>query len=308
MGYKRAGFRVLGNCEIDPRMNAVYVANLHPKYNFLMDLRNFNKLNDLPDELTRLDILDGSPPCSTFSTAGNREADWGREKAFREGQTKQRLDDLFFVFLETVAKLRPKIAVAENVTGLIGGNARGYVNEIIKGFRRLGYEVQIFQMNAAHMDVPQVRERVFFIANNQGFPKLTLCFGGTPIPFGQVQTPHGIPIDPKRAPDAYFLLRHMKKGDQDLRDINMRIRGKNTRYNEKLLYDDKVACTIIANGGFIRACDKSRASEDDFRNISSFPQDYDFGKENAQYICGMSVPPNMMAHIALEIYRQWMNR
>ena len=138
MGYKRAGFKVLGNVEIDPKINSMYVKNNHPKYNFCMDLRDFNKKEDLPDELYHLDILDGSPPCTVFSTAGQREKTWGKEKKFREGQKKQRLDDLFFVWLDTVAKLKPKIAIAENVTGLLKGNAKGYVNEIIHGFHDIG--------------------------------------------------------------------------------------------------------------------------------------------------------------------------
>ena len=181
MGYKRAGFRVIGNCEIDPRMNEIYVKNNHPKYNYQMDLRDFNNLDNLPDELYNLDILDGSPPCSTFSTAGSREKVWGKARAFREGQKTQTLDDLFFVFLNTVEKLKPKIVVAENVTGLLKGNAKGYVNEIIKRFHSAGYEVQIFKLNAAKMNVPQARERVFFIANNQNFKKIKLQFNEKPI-------------------------------------------------------------------------------------------------------------------------------
>jgi DNA (cytosine-5)-methyltransferase 1 len=47
-----------------------------------------------------LDILDGSPPCSSFSMAGNREKDWGKEKKFREGQAEQVLDNLFFDFID----------------------------------------------------------------------------------------------------------------------------------------------------------------------------------------------------------------
>lgn len=90
MGYKRAGFQVLGNVEIAPKMNNVYKANHHPKYNFCMDIRDFNKLEEVPNELMHLDILDGSPPCSTFSLAGSREDAWGKEKVFREGQEKQR--------------------------------------------------------------------------------------------------------------------------------------------------------------------------------------------------------------------------
>lgn len=108
MGYKRAGFKVLGNVEIDKKINEMYVKNFNPKYNFNMDLREFNLLENLPQELYQLDILDGSPPCSTFSMAGVREKAWGKEKRFREGQKLQTLDDLFFVFLDTVKKIKSK--------------------------------------------------------------------------------------------------------------------------------------------------------------------------------------------------------
>jgi DNA (cytosine-5)-methyltransferase 1 len=50
MGYKLAGYTVIGNCEIDPDMMRVYKANHHPKYSFLMDIRDFVKL---PDEESR---------------------------------------------------------------------------------------------------------------------------------------------------------------------------------------------------------------------------------------------------------------
>ncbi|WP_221934134.1 DNA cytosine methyltransferase, partial [Klebsiella pneumoniae] len=68
MGYKLAGFDVVGCNEIDPRMNSIYVINHHPKHNYLCDIRKLVKM-DLPEELYNLDILDGSPPCSSFSTA-----------------------------------------------------------------------------------------------------------------------------------------------------------------------------------------------------------------------------------------------
>lgn len=51
MGYKRAGFEVIGNVEIDPLMNDLYITNHHPKYNYCEDLREFNKRQDLPDEI-----------------------------------------------------------------------------------------------------------------------------------------------------------------------------------------------------------------------------------------------------------------
>ena len=71
-------------------MMKLYRRNHHPKYPYLMDIREFNQLQVYPEKLRHLDILDGSPPCSVFSTAGDREKAWGKEKEFREGQKKQR--------------------------------------------------------------------------------------------------------------------------------------------------------------------------------------------------------------------------
>lgn len=304
MGYKRAGFKVIGNVEIDPKINAMYIKNHHPRYNFNMDLREFNKLQNLPEELYHLDILDGSPPCTVFSTAGEREKNWGKEKQFREGQAKQRLDDLFFVWLDTVEKLKPKIAVAENVTGLIKGNAKGYVNQIIKRFREIGYDVQLFKLNAATMDVPQARERVFFVANNQGYPKLKLNFHGKPIKFGEVRTEHGKPIGGL----TKERLRYLTKKDTCMAHILARLEGKESNFNMKIIHDDMVALTITAGGSIVRATDKNWFSDGDCINVSTFPQDYDFCGNNVQYVVGMSVPPNMMANIAMQIWEQWLSK
>ena len=72
MGYKLAGFDVLGCNEIDPKINAMYVKNHNPKYNFNCDIRDLINTK-LSDELYDLDILDGSPPCSVFSMAKKKE-------------------------------------------------------------------------------------------------------------------------------------------------------------------------------------------------------------------------------------------
>ena len=145
MGYKLAGCDVIGCCEIDPKMNEVYVANHHPKYNYLMDIRDFNAIPDdeLPEELFNLDILDGSPPCTTFSMTGKREETWGKEKKFREGQKSQTLDDLSFVFIKTVNKLRPRVVIMENVEGLILGEAWRYVQRIYKEFSGIGQSLVV---------------------------------------------------------------------------------------------------------------------------------------------------------------------
>jgi len=173
MGYRLAGYSMVGANDIDPEMQAHYVRNLHPQHYFLCPIGDL-LTRDLPDELFGLDILDGSPPCSTFSMSGNREADWGKLKHFREGQTEQILSDLFFDYLGLVERLRPRVAIAENVKGILAGNAKGYCRMIFERFRRAGYRPQAFLLNAADCGVPQRRERAFFCAvrDDIAVPKL----------------------------------------------------------------------------------------------------------------------------------------
>ena len=171
MGYKLAGFDVLGCNEIDPKMMEAYKENHKPKLAYLEPIQTFKLRKDLPKELYNLDILDGSPPCSSFSMAGNREKDWGKDKKFREGQACQILDDLFFDFIDLANELQPKVVIAENVKGLLLGNAIEYVRRIYREFDKAGYYCQHWLLNASKMGVPQRRERVFFIALRKDLAK-----------------------------------------------------------------------------------------------------------------------------------------
>lgn len=306
MGYKLAGYEVLGSCELDPKIATVYKANLHPKYSFIMDVRDFLKLPDdkIPDDLFNLDILDGSPPCSTFSTAGLREKAWNKEKQFAEGQKLQTLDDLFFIFIAIAKRLRPKVVIAENVSGLIKGNAKGYVNQIIKEFNEAGYEVQLFLLDASKMGVPQKRERVFFIARRRDLklPLIKLSFKEPQILFGNVRSKTGKAF--KNSKVYEYLLSKRKNTDKSMADIAMRVLGKNSYFNNILFHDNNVADTLTANAKMYRFCDGLYLSKEDVINCSTFPQDYQFGDYNWHFICGMSVPPVMMAQVASEIARQ----
>lgn len=306
MGYKLAGYEVLGNCEIDPEMMKIYKRNNHPKYSYLMDIRDFVNLEDIPEELKDLDVLDGSPPCSVFSMAGSREDGWNTEKVFREGQAKQRLDDLFLHFLNVAKKLQPKVIIAENVKGLIIGKAKGWVNQIVAAFDDAGYAVQIFLFNAAKMGVPQKRERVFFIAHRKDLrlPKLQMVFDYRPILFSEVREESGKPI----VTDAttFKLMKYRIPADRDLSDINKRVRKKYSGFTSPINHDDEPASTVTSGGYQFRMSDGLLMTDRDFINVQTFPQDYDFMDQNVQYVCGMSVPPVMMANIASEVNKQWL--
>ncbi|QWU17377.1 DNA (cytosine-5)-methyltransferase 1 [Paenibacillus sophorae] len=307
MGYKLAGYTVLGNVEIDPQMMRIYQRNHSPRYPFLMPIQDFKSIPDaeLPLELFNLDILDGSPPCSVFSMAGQREAKWGSEHHFREGQAVQRLDDLFFDFLDVAAKLQPRVIVAENVTGMIRGRARGYVSLILSRLKQIGYQPQLFHLNSATMGVPQKRERLFFIAarSDQPFSPLRLNFDEPPLLYGDIRSGSGTPI--KRDKVTYKRWLRRRPSDADIGDITKRIEGRQSSFNTRLLANNKVANTLLSSSVYLRHDEPCRISNEDIVHIQTFPVDYDFMDADVQYVCGMSVPPLMMYRIAEQIHLQW---
>ena len=304
MGYKLAGFQVLGGVEIDPEMMAIYRANHKPKHSYLMGVQQFNELPllSLPDELKNLDLLDGSPPCSVFSMAGKREKKWGSEHHFREGQQKQRLDDLFMHFIDIGQRLQPKVIVAENVKGLILGNAKGYVKEIFAAFREAGYDTQLFLFNAARMGVPQARERTFFIARRRdlGWGKLEIKFEEELQCSGVAMKGASLKGSRPITAETTLLWEKIKPG-QHLGDAH----PKGSRFSEFKINPLGAACTIVSGATFYHWDQPRTLSGAEVVRLQSFPDDYNFCKVKPQYVCGMSVPPYMTQRVALEIGRQW---
>lgn len=77
-------------------------------------------------------------------------------------------------------------------------------------------------------------------------------------------------------------------------------------FNDRIVEDHVIAPTNTSGGMNVRYVDGEKYSDADYISTQTFPQDYDFGKESVQYVCGMSVPPVMMANIAAAIYEQWL--
>lgn len=308
MGYKLAGCDVIGCCEIDPKMNEVYVKNHNPKYNFLMDIRDFNKIpNDkIPIELFNLDILDGSPPCTTFSIAGEREESWGKKKKFREGQQEQTLDDLSFVFIETVKKLKPKTVIMENVEGLLLGNAFDYVKKIYTQLEDAGYRVRHWLLKGEKMGVPQTRHRVFFVAvrNDIDFDleRCDMSFCYESVTYGEIKSGAGAKINQNT--QSYKMLLQATHDDLRIGDVFARLGKKEKCFGTKIAWEENVLQTITAKLDYLRGYEKERISKEDIIHAQTFPEDYDFQSESwhdVAYICGMSVPPVMIKRIVTRL-------
>lgn len=322
MGYKLAGFDVLGCNEIDPKMIEAYKTNHNPKYAYLEPIQTFKLRKDLPKELYSLDILDGSPPCSSFSSAGNREKDWGKDKVFREGQAMQVLDTLFFDFIDLAKELQPKIVIAENVKGLLLGEAKRYVEKINNEFDKAGYIVQHWLLDASKMGVPQRRERVFFIALRKDLatpflyqkdlftiaPKLELDFNQPEILFKEFYQ-KGVDDRPASKGKMFQYWQNKQYGDTLFSDSIFRIEGIKRCFTNMYIYSDGISPTYTSNSDVIYLFDEYR-KPNKFESccIGSYPQDYNFIGVKYYYLIGMSVPPIMTAQIATEIYNQWLSK
>lgn len=165
LGYRMAGFKIIWASEFIEEARKTYRLNAHP--DTIIDPRDIRTVtaNDIFSVtglgVGDLEILDGSPPCASFSTAGTRESSWGKRKQYSD--TVQQTDDLFFEFARLVRGIQPKVFVAENVSGLIKGTAKGYFIEILKKLESCGYRVKCRLLDAQWLGVPQSRQRVIFI-------------------------------------------------------------------------------------------------------------------------------------------------
>lgn len=313
MGYKLAGYEVIAANDIDPEMAWHYKKNLSPKYYFLCPIKDLLKM-DLPKELFGIDILDGSPPCSTFSMAGKREKNWGKNKKFREGQSKQVLSDLFFDFIEFADYLKPKVIIAENVKGIIQGNAKGYVKEIKRRLDAAGYNVHIFLLNAKYCGVAQNRERVFFCCHRKEFDfgKLKFNLSGKVLTVEQVcnDIQNLTEIEKKENKPTILDLKfwmHTKKG-KSYKSASIKLFKKKAAWNYVRVNEKLPCCTLTSQPHVYSHWNECRKlTFNEFKRIGSFPNDYKSTSEKlGKYMVGMSVPPKMIEVIARAVKEQWL--
>ena len=164
LGYKLAGYKVLWANEFIPIAADTYEAN---HKGTIVDRRDIKKV--LPEEILEsiglkqgeLDLMDGSPPCQAFSTAGKREKGWGKDKQYDNG-VKQKNETLFDEYIRILKVIQPKVFIAENVSGLLKGTAKGYFKLILQALKECGYNVKARLLDAQWLGVPQMRQRVIF--------------------------------------------------------------------------------------------------------------------------------------------------
>ncbi len=188
------------SCEIDKAARRTYEANFdtsgHP---FPEDITQV-KAEDVPDH----HIMAGGFPCQPFSAAGKRQgADDPRGQLFHD-------------IVRVVAAKLPRLVLLENVPAFLTLDDGKHANEVHRLLGNLGYAVTRKVMSAVEFGLPQLRERVFFVATrrdvaaNDGsfaFPVgagASLCVADildAKAPKGSID-PKRIVADPTRDPDS----------------------------------------------------------------------------------------------------------
>ena len=161
-GYKMAGHEVVACVEWDAHAVECYRANHPSAHVFHGDIHKVTGemlLNATGLDVGELDVLDGSPPCQGFSTAGRRVLDDPRNSLFKQQ-------------LRLIDELKPRHVVIENVAGMIKGKMKPVAGEVVASLKERGYAVAAGVMEAHYFGVGQYRPRTFFLGSRVGRPSL----------------------------------------------------------------------------------------------------------------------------------------
>ena len=158
LGYQWAGFKELLAIDFESHAIETFKLNFPDVDAWQADIRKVTAeaiLERTGINKGKLDVLDGSPPCQGFSTAGKRKVIDNR-------------NELPFEFIRLIEGLQPRAFVMENVSGMAKGGMRGLFNEILTRMKATGYHVEVHNLNAMYYGVPQSRERIIFIGMRDG--------------------------------------------------------------------------------------------------------------------------------------------
>lgn len=306
LGYRMAGFRVVYANEFIEEAQRTYKAN-HPRS--FLDTRDIREVRP-QDVLERagvdrgeLDLFDGSPPCSAFSTAGKREAGWGKVKAYSD--KAQRVDDLFFEYVRLIDGIRPKVFVAENVSGLVKGTAKGYFKRILAALQEPGYRVSCRVLDAQWLGVPQMRQRTIFVCVRDDLGQAPAHPDPLPYRYTVGEAVAGLPaggdakwLKPGTDTHRYWLA---SKPGASLAEACRELTGKNSFLTHFKQSPARPANTITQGTQQLYHWEEPRTlTLQELRRIGGFPDDFELTGDFSQRWerIGRAVPPLMMARVA----------
>lgn len=296
LGYSMAGYRELLAVEWDD--NAVETFKLNfpdvPVYHGDIAALSVDQCLEMagiaPGEL---DVLDGSPPCQGFSTAGKRILDDPRNQLFRE-------------FVRLLRGLRPRAFVMENVSGMVKGKMKLVFADILRELKASGYRVKAAKLNAMYFNVPQSRERMIFIGVREDVGREPSFPKAQSRPVTVREAFEGVPTEVVPQPTGKVIAKYIPRIPAG---GNMSTLAGYGQDNLVRPYWDKPSPTIRKDaalsgyGCFIHPDEHRFLSIPEYKRLGTFPDGFALiGKYIDQKArIGNSVPPLFMRAIAAHV-------
>ncbi|MCA9741408.1 DNA cytosine methyltransferase [candidate division KSB1 bacterium] len=308
LGYSMAGFRELLAVEWDKHAVAVFRANFPDVPVFHGDIAKLSVeecLEMAGIQKGELDVLDSSPPCQGYSTAGKR--------AFTDAR-----NTLFTEFVRLLRGLQPKVFVMENVSGLVKGKMKLIFAEMLRELKASGYQVSARLLNAAYYGVPQSRQRLIVIGvrNDLGISPTHPVGCYAPVSVRQAlvdcEPSEIVPVAGKNL-RMIARLKPAASGTERNRAA-VQVFGKVRNFNFIRLKWSRPSPTIpktmrvseTFGAGLVMPDDNRYVSIAELKRLGSFPDAFKFvgSFEHKWARIGNSVPPLLMRAIAQHIRQE----
>jgi DNA (cytosine-5)-methyltransferase 1 len=299
LGLENAGFRHVLLNEIDKNSVKTLSAN-RPGWNVIHgDVAEV----DFRDWKGKVDLVQGGFPCQAFSYAG-------KKLGFEDTR-----GTLFYEFARCVNEVKPKIAMGENVRGLLNHDDGKTLETLVEVLEEIGYKVAYRVLRAQYLDVPQKRERLIIIGVRKDlnipfmFPKekdytvsLREAFKDCPASAGQEYSQRKKEIMAKVPPGGYW-----RDLPLDLQKEYMKasfyMSGGKTGMARRLSWDEP-SLTLTCNPAQ-KQTERCHPEETrpltvrEYARIQTFPDDWEFiGSVSSQYKqIGNAVPVNLAYHV-----------
>lgn len=304
LGFRNAGYQIAWANDNARSVKDTYVFNF-PKTSFCDCNINDLSMDEIPSDA--IGII-GGPPCQSWSNAG-------KGGGFDDSRGR-----VFLTFINILKEKKPLFFVAENVKGLLAARNKKSYRIIKNSFVEAGYDVWINCLNANDYDVPQNRERVFFVGFRKGlgvnyeFPRPSEIkpivrdgigdLQDSAVPMGQ--TPVLNAHEYWEGSYSYIFMSRNRVLDWNKPSYTIQASGRQTSIHPqapKMIKIEKDHFEFSQEGLHLYR----RLTARECARIQTFPDDFIFKYKTLNDVykmIGNAVPVNLAYHIGLSIKRE----
>lgn len=319
LGFIKAGFEVVWANDFDADAQAIHELNIGK-----IDKRDILTVHE--DDIPDGDILTAGFPCQPFSNAGSRKGVYdSRGMLYKE-------------CLRIIKCKMPKVFVFENVKGLLstkyidGRNLVDVLLDDLATIGDIGYNVVYRLLNASDYEVPQNRQRVFFVGIRKDchlefqFPEKIKKNNLTLEHVLNISADIPNQTDWALSPQALNMVEYIPEGGswkdipyehlaprfKKIRDDMKKYRSPNfyRRFSRKEICGTMTASAQPENCGILHPVHNRRFTIREAARIQSFPDDFIFIDDCQKNIIAMykvignAVPVKLAYNIAKAIMEQ----